>query len=175
MFGPFEIWVSRLLSSCVVANHIIGCGLWMVFLHIREGFPCELIGILAYIELKLAILISMGSYGEHWFIQFLTAWGKLVVDLLCSRWLVVIKLTKRIIIIQNVVSTPLFSPSNNIYWHSVRVMVTRGGLTDQMCCWVQIVVVVLLVIGKVSCIQHKLIGEFGYPGSFLALLVVRGA
>ena len=29
-------------------------------------------------------------------------------------------------------------------------MVTRGGLKDQMCCWVQRVVVVLLVIGKVS-------------------------
>ena len=82
----------------------------MVFLHIREGFPCVIIGILAYLELKLAILSSMGSYGEHRFIQFLTDWGKTVVDLLCSRWLFVIKLTERIIIIQNVVIILLFSP-----------------------------------------------------------------
>ena len=83
-------------------------------------------------------------------IQFLTAWGKLVVDLLCSIWLVVITLTERIIIIQNVVSILLFSPRNNRYWHIVRFMVTRGGLTDHMCCWVQRVVVVLLNLGKVS-------------------------
>ena len=99
----------------------------MVLLHIREGFPCVLIGIPAYLELRLAILKSMGSYGENWFIQFITAWGKLVVDLLCSRWLVVIKLTERIIIIQNLVSILLFSPCENRYWYSVVVMVTRGG------------------------------------------------
>ena len=99
----------------------------MVFLNIREGFPCVLIGITAYLELQLAILTSMGSYGEHWFIQFLTAWGKLVVDLLCYRWLVVIKFTERIIIIQNVFIILLFSPCNNRYWHSVRVMVNMGG------------------------------------------------
>ena len=129
MFGPFEIWVSRLLSSCVVANHVIGCGLRMVFLHIREGFPCELIGIPDYLELQLAILPSMGSYGEYFGIQFITAWGKLVVYLLCSRCIVFIKLTERIIIIQNVVSILLLSPCNNSYWHSVRIMVTMGGLT----------------------------------------------
>ena len=99
----------------------------MVFLHIRGSFPCVLIGIPDYLELLLAILPYMGSYGEHWFIQFLTAWGKLVVYILCSRWLVVIKLTERIIIIQNVVSILLFSPRNNRYWNCVRVMVTRGG------------------------------------------------
>ena len=54
-------------------------------------------------------------------------------------------------------------------------MVTRGGLTDHMCCWVQRVVVVLLVLGKVSCAQRKLIIEFGYPGRVLALLAVREA
>ena len=133
MFGPFDIWVSRLLSSCVVSNHVISCGSRIVFLHVREGFPCVLIGIPAYLELQLAILPSMGSYGEHWFIQFITAWGKLVVDLLWYRWLLVIKLTERIIIIQNLVNILLFSPHNNRYWHNVRVMVTRGGLKDQMC------------------------------------------
>ena len=103
------------------------------------------------------------------------AWDKLIVDLLCSRWLVVIKLTEMIIIIQNLVSILLFSPRNNRYWHSVRVMVTRGGLTDQMCCWVQIVLVVLLVLSKVRCVQRKLVVEFVYPGRFLALLEVHGA
>ena len=153
VLGPFEIWISRLLSSCIVANHIIGCGSQIVFLHIREGFPCVLIGIPDYLELQLAILPSMGSYGEHWFIQFITYWGKLVVDLLCSRCIVVIKLTEKIIIIQNVVSILLFSPRNNRYWHSVRVMVTSWGLTDQMCCWVQRVVVALLVhiLGQTRC------------------------
>ena len=82
----------------------------MVFLHIREGLLCVLICIPAYLEMQLAILPSMGRYGEHLFIQFITAWGKLVVDLLCSIWLVLIKLTERIIIIQNVFSILIFPP-----------------------------------------------------------------
>ena len=70
------------LFLVLVVNHIIGCGSRMVFLYIREGFPCEIIGIPDYLELQLVILPSMESYGEHWFIQFITAWGKLVVDIL---------------------------------------------------------------------------------------------
>ena len=52
-------------------------------------------------------------------------------------------------------------------------MVTRGRLTYQMCCWVQRVVVVLLVLGKVSCAQCKLVVEFICTGGCLALIALR--
>ena len=46
---PFEIWSSLFLSSHVIANHIIVCGSRVVFLHVREGLPCVLIGVPAYL------------------------------------------------------------------------------------------------------------------------------
>ena len=65
VLGTFEIWISRLLYIHVVANHVIGCGSRMVFLHIKEGLPCVLIGITDYLELQLAVLQLVGRYGEH--------------------------------------------------------------------------------------------------------------
>ena len=65
VLGPFKTWISRMFSSHVVANHVVSCDSWMVFLYIREGFPCVLIGIPDYLELKLVVLPSVGSYGEY--------------------------------------------------------------------------------------------------------------
>ena len=46
-------------------------------------------------------------------------------------------------------------------------MVTRGRLTDNICCWVQIVVVVPLVLSKVSCVQCKRVVNLAVQGSSL--------
>ena len=54
-------------------------------------------------------------------------------------------------------------------------MVTRGRLTDQMCCWVQRVIVVLLVLGKVSFEYCKLVVDFRCLGVCLLLLALHRA
>ena len=53
VLGPFEGRASRLLSSHVVANHVIGCGSRVVFLHVGEGFPSVFISVPAHFELHL--------------------------------------------------------------------------------------------------------------------------
>ena len=54
-------------------------------------------------------------------------------------------------------------------------MVSRRRLTDQMCCWVQIIVLVTLILGDVSHAQSKIIIEMGCPGGSLLLIVLRGS
>ena len=60
-------WISRIVCLAHLRygsiDFFLVALLRMVFLHVREGFPYVLIGIPDYLEWKLAILPSMGSYG----------------------------------------------------------------------------------------------------------------
>ena len=87
---------------------------------------------------------------------------------------VVTKLAYRIFI-QDVVSILLFYPHENIYRHSVRVMVSRRRFTDHMYCWVQRIVVVTLTLGEFTRAKSKLIIELGCPGGLISLLALCGS